>query len=109
MYFSASTGAARIRGERGKLGIRVAKRTVQTDLRGPGTPRPRGQPWAAFLRQHATAIWAGAFLPVTDLAFRPLFALLIIELAMRRVVHVGATRQPTDAWAAQQLRAACTG
>ena len=29
-----------------------------------------------------------------------------MELGSRRVVHVGATRHPTDAWAAQQLREA---
>jgi len=40
------------------------------------------------------------------LAFRPLFAFFIIELATRRVVHVGATRHPTEAWVAQQLRGA---
>jgi putative transposase len=37
---------------------------------------------------------------------RPLFAFFIVELASRRVIHVGITRQPTDAWAAQQLREA---
>jgi transposase InsO family protein len=43
---------------------------------------------------------------VTDLFFRPLFAFFVVELASRRVVHVGVTRSPTDAWAAQQLREA---
>ncbi len=99
-------GAERIRGELGKLGLRVAKRTIQTYLCDTPAPRPRGQTWATFLRAHAAGIWACDFLPVTDLAFRPLFAFFIIELATRRVVHVGATRHPTDAWVAQQLREA---
>jgi len=99
-------GAERIRGELGKLGIPVAKRTIQTYLRGTPPPRPRGQTWATFLRNHAAATWACDFLPVTDALFRPLFAFFIIELATRRVVHVGATRHPTDAWVAQQLREA---
>ena len=43
---------------------------------------------------------------MTDLLFRPLCAFFIIELATRRVVHMGATRHPTDAWIAQQLREA---
>ena len=30
----------------------------------------------------------------------------MIELASRRIVHVGVTRDPTDAWVAQQLREA---
>jgi transposase InsO family protein len=51
-------------------------------------------------------IWAADFLPVTDLLFRPLYAFFVIELASRRLVHVGVTRHPTDAWVAQQLREA---
>ncbi len=49
-------GAERIRGELGKLGRRVAKRTIQTYGRSAAPPRPRGQTWAAFLRNHAGAI-----------------------------------------------------
>jgi hypothetical protein len=99
-------GAERIRGELGELGIRVAKRTIQTYVRRSGAPGPRGQTWTTFVRNHASGIWAGDLLSVTDRTFRPLFAFLVIELATRRVVHVGATRRPTDAWAAQRLREA---
>ncbi len=99
-------GAERIRGELGKLGIRVAKRTIQTYLRTSGASRPRGQAWATFLRNHAHEIWACDFLPVTDLCFRPMYAFFVIALGSRRVVHVGVTRHPTDAWVAQQLREA---
>src|SRR6266511_2344552 len=60
-------GAERIRGELGKLGIRVAKRTIQTYLPAPRAPRPRGQAWATFLRNHTQDSWACDFLPVTDL------------------------------------------
>jgi transposase InsO family protein len=70
------------------------------------TPARPGQPWATFLRNHAADIWTCGFLPVTDLLFRPLFAFFIVELASRRVVHVGVTRHPTDTWVAQQLREA---
>ena len=45
-------------------------------------------------------------LQVTDLFFRSLFAFFIIDLHSRRVIHVGVTRSPTDAWTAQQLREA---
>ncbi len=51
-------------------------------------------------------IWACDFLPVPDVLCRPLYAFVVVELATRRVVHVGATRHPTDAWVAQQLREA---
>jgi len=99
-------GAERIRGELLKLHIRVAKTTIQRYMRHARPPRRSGQTWATFLRNHAADIWACDFLPVTDLLFRPLYAFFIVELASRRVVHVGVTRHPTDAWVAQQLREA---
>ena len=68
--------------------------------------RGAGQPWATFLRNHAQDIWACDFLPVTDLCFQPVYAFFVIGLGSRRVVHVGVTRHPADAWAAQQLREA---
>ncbi len=61
---------------------------------------------ATILRNHAGEVWACDFLPVTDLLFRPLYAFFVVALGSRRVVHVGVTRHPTDAWVAQQLREA---
>jgi len=99
-------GAERIRGELLKLGIHVCKRTIQKYMRPARTPRQRGQTWATFLQNHAKDIWACDFIQVTDLFFRSLFAFFIIDLHTRRVIHVGVTRSPTDAWTAQQLREA---
>ena len=99
-------GAERIRGELLKLGLRVCKRTIQKYIRGVRTHQLRDQRWATFLRNHAAQIWACDFLQVTDLFFRPLFAFFLIELKSRKVIHVGVTRYPTDAWTAQQLREA---
>jgi len=101
-------GAERIRGELLKLGIRVGKRTVQRHMPAARSPRPQGggQTWATFLGNHAHETWACDFLQVIDLGFRSLFAFFIVELGSRRVVHLGVTRHPTDAWVAQQLREA---
>src|SRR6266487_2603081 len=99
-------GAERIRGELLKLDIRVCKRTIQKYMRGVRPPRSRGQNWRTFLRNHTGEIWACDFLQVTDLFFRSLFAFFIIELKSRKVMHVGVTRAPPDAWTAQQLREA---
>ena len=99
-------GAERIRGELLKLGIRVCKRTIQKYMRHVRIFRPGGQKWSTFLRNHAGEIWACDFLQVTDLFFRPLFAFFFIELQSRKVIHVGVTGSPTDAWTAQQLREA---
>jgi putative transposase len=99
-------GAERIRGELLKLGIHVCKRTIQKYMRSLRVPQPRGQKWSTFLHNHAKDIWACDFLQVSDLFFRSLFAFFIIELQSRKVMHVGVTRSPTDAWVAQQLREA---
>jgi transposase InsO family protein len=99
-------GTERIRGELLKLGIRVARSTIQKYRREARPTRHTGQDWATFLRNHADDVWARDFLPVTDLLFRPLYAYFLIALGSRRVVHVGVTRHPTDAWVAQQLREA---
>src|SRR5215831_6445641 len=99
-------GAERIRGELLKLGIRVCKLTIEKYMRNVRSQQPRGQTWSTFLRNHAAQIWACDFLQVTDLFFRPLFAFFLIELKLRKIIHVGVTRSPTDAWVAQQLREA---
>ena len=99
-------GAEPIRGELLKLGMHVCKRTVQKYMRTVRTQQPRGQTWATFLRYHAAQVWACDFLQITDLFSRPLFAFFLIELKSRRVIHVGVTRSPSDAWVAQQLREA---
>jgi putative transposase len=75
-------------------------------MRGVRTPRPTGQSWRTFLRNHAGEIWASDFLQVPDVFFRSLCAFFIIELRSRKVIHVGVTRSPTDVWTAQQLREA---
>jgi len=99
-------GAERIRGELLEVGIRGAKSTIRRYRRDARPPRRAGQPWTTFLRNHAGDIRACDFLPVTDLFFRPVFAFVVIALGTRRVVHIGVTRHPTDAWVAQQLREA---
>ena len=99
-------GAERIRGELLKLGIHVCKRTIQKHMRHARSPRQGGQTWVTFLQNHAHDMWACDFLQVMDLFFRSLVAFFIIDLHSRRVIHVGVTRSPTDAWTAQQLREA---
>jgi len=99
-------GADRIRGELLKLDVRASKRTIQKYMRSVRPRRPAGQSWSALMHNHAAAIWACDFLPITDLCFRPRYAFFVIALGSRRVVHVGVTRYPTDAWVTQQLREA---
>jgi transposase InsO family protein len=96
-------GAERIRGELLKLGLCVAKRTIQRYMRGVRPPTlPHGQSWKTFLANHK--VWACDFLQVYDIWFRPLFAFFVIDIKSREVIHVGVTRAPTEQWTAQQFR-----
>jgi transposase InsO family protein len=97
-------GAERIRGELLKLGIKVSKRTIQKYMRGVRGRRGGGQSWATFVKNHAERMWACDFIQTHDLLFRQVYAFFIVHLASRRVVHVAATRNRTQAWTAQQLR-----
>ena len=89
-----------------RLGIKVAKSTIQryiNEVRGPLSTK---QTWSTFLRNHPKDIWACDFLQTYDLFFRAIFVFVVIELGSRRLVHFGVTRSPSDAWVAQQLREA---
>ncbi len=99
-------GAERIRGELLKVGIRVAKRTVQKYMRSARPRPPPGRSWATFLRNHMHQIWACDFIQIHDIWFRPLFAFIVIELGSREVLSMGVTHNPSSTWAAQQLRSA---
>ncbi len=99
-------GSERIQGELLKLGIAVAKRTVQKYMRAVRPPPDSGQTWATFIKTHAKDIWACDFRPVVDLFFRHALVFFMMELSSRRVVHFAVTRAPTAAWVAQQLREA---
>jgi putative transposase len=97
-------GAERIRGELLKLGIKVSKRTVQKYMRGIRGKSDGGQRWATFVKNHAERMWVCDFIQTHDLLLRQLYAFFLVHLASRRVVHIAATRHPTQAWTAQQLR-----
>ena len=62
-------GAERIRGELLKVGIKVAKRSIQKYLRGIRPKPAPSQTWATFLKTHATDIFTCDFLQVVDVFF----------------------------------------
>jgi len=94
-------GAERIRGELLKLGICVAKRTIQRHILAVHPPGD-GQSWKTFLQNHT--VWACDFLQVYDVWFRPLYAFFVVDVNTKEVVHVAVTCAPNERWTAQQLR-----
>jgi putative transposase len=96
-------GAERIRGELLKLGIKVAKRTIQKYIKGL-RGRRGGQDWATFLANHAEGTWACDFIQAYDILFRQVYACFIVHVGSRKVVYTAACRNPTQAWTTQQLR-----
>lgn len=95
-------GAERIRGELLKLGIFVAKRTIQKYL--PEGRRTFGQSWVTFLRTHAQEIFVCDFTVVHDCFFRPIYLFVVMHLATRQIVHFNVSRNPAGLWMAQQMR-----
>jgi putative transposase len=94
-------GSPRIIGELRKLGIDVAKSTVERyRVRPHRSPSP---PWKTFLKNHAQDLVALDFFVVPTITHRVLFVLLILAHERRRVVHFNMTEHPTAHWTAQQV------
>lgn len=97
-------GAERIRGELLKLGISVAKSTVQRYLSRFRSVPPEGQRWSTFLKNQATGIWCCDLFEVRDLLFRCHFDFVVMHLESRRIVSATTTTAPSSPWLAQKLR-----
>jgi putative transposase len=88
-------------GELRKLGIKVAKSTVEKyRVRSPKPPSPT---WKAFLYNHVKELVSIDFFMVPTLDFKVLFVLVILAHDRRRVVHFHVTEHPTEPWTAQQM------
>jgi putative transposase len=96
-------GAKRIRGELLKLGIEVAKSTLQRYV-SRFRCTPTGQRWSTFLRNQAAAIWCCDLFEVRDLWFRCHFVFVVMHLGSRKILRAATTQEPTSGWLAQQLR-----
>jgi putative transposase len=91
----------RIVGELQKLGIHVAKSTVEKyRVRHRKPPSPT---WRTFLKNHMADVVAIDFFTVPVVTFGVLFVLVILTHERRRMVHFNVTERPTAEWAAQQV------
>lgn len=100
-------GYFRIKGELLKLGQAVAATTIRSVLLGAGIPPSglrAGPTWKQFLEAHAQTLVAADFLSVDTVFFKRLYVLIYMHLATRRILLVGCTTNPNEAWMAQQAR-----
>jgi putative transposase len=94
-------GSTRIVGELRKLGIDVAKSTVETYRVRPH--RPPSPTWKTFLKNHVQDLVSLDFFVVPTVSHKVLFVLLILAHERRCLVHFNVTEHPTAVWTAQQV------
>ena len=94
-------GSPRIVAELHKLGIEVAKSTVEK-YKPLGERLPSAK-WRTFLDQHVKELVAIDFFIVPTATFKVLFVFLVLAHDRRRIVHFNVTEHPTAQWTAQQL------
>jgi hypothetical protein len=96
-----SWGSPRIMAELRKLGIAVAKSTVEKyRVRRSTPPSPT---WRTFLATHAKDLVSVDFFTVATVRFEILFVLIILAHDRRRIQHFNITAHPSAAWTAQQV------
>jgi putative transposase len=91
----------RIVGELRKLGIDVAKSTVETYRARP--QKPPSPTWKVFLNNHIRDVVALDFFVVPTVTHTVLFVLVMLAHERRRIVRFHVTEHPTAEWTAQQV------
>src|SRR5712691_5801304 len=94
-------GSPRIVGELRKLGMNVAKSTVEKYR--PRVRKPSSPTWKTFLNNHLHDLVACDFFLVPTATCRVLFVFIMLAHERRRIVHFNITEHPTAQWTAQQI------
>jgi hypothetical protein len=94
-------GSPRIMGELKKLGIEVAKRTIEKYM--VKHKKPPSQTWKAFLRNHAKDLVSVDFFTVPTVKFNILFVFVVLANSRRKLLHFNITQNPTAQWTTQQI------
>ena len=94
-------GSPRIVGELRKLGIDMAKSTVEKYR--PSGRQPPSPTWKTFVNNHVKDLVSLDFFVIPTVTHTGLFVLLILAHERRRVVHFHITEHPTAQWTAQQV------
>jgi putative transposase len=93
-------GSPRIAGELAKLGILVAKSTVERYRVRPTAPS--SPTWRVFFDNHLKDLVSIDFFTVSTVRFQVLFVFLVLAHHRRRVVHFKPTANPSAQWIAHQ-------
>jgi putative transposase len=94
-------GSPRIVGELRKLGVAVAKSTVEKYM--VRRCKPPSPTWRVFLANHVRDLVSVGFFTVATVRFQILFVLLVLAHDRRRVLHFNITTHPTAEWTVQQV------
>ena len=94
-------GSPRIVGELRKLGINMAKSTVEKYR--PKRRKPPSPTWKAFLTNHIKDIVACDFFTVPTASCKVLFVFILLAHERRRIVHFHITEHPTAEWTSHQI------
>jgi transposase InsO family protein len=94
-------GAPRILGELGRIGIVVAKSTVEKYM--VRSRKPPSPTWKTFLKNYIKDMVAIYFSIVPTVRNQILFVFLVLAHDRRRVLHFNVTSNPTAEWTAQQI------
>lgn len=94
-------GSPRIVGELNKLGISVAKSTVERYR--PRRVDPPSATWKTFLELHVKDLTSIDFFVAPTVQFKLLFVFVALAHDRRRILHFNVTEHPTAQWTAQQL------
>jgi len=94
-------GSSKIVAELAKLGIDVAKSTVEKYR--PKRVGPLSPTWKTFLNQHVRELISIDFFIVPTTTFRVLFVFIVLAHDRRRIIHFDVTEHPTAQWTAQQI------
>ena len=86
-------GSPRIRGELRKIGIELAKSTIEKYMLRPR--KPASPTWRTFLENHAAELVSTDFFVVPTVRFTVLYVFLVLAHDRRRVLHWGVTEHPT--------------
>jgi transposase InsO family protein len=93
--------APRIHSELTMVGIEISERTVSRILRR--LPRPPGQTWKTFLRNHLGQMVSIDFFTVPTITWKVLFVFIVLEHRRREVLHFNMMDHPTAAWTSQPI------